>query len=209
MRIPARSVLDRSEHGGTISAGGAPRPPYARFLQKITVDCGAFLRYQCNAILCKHFARWIYGVSRSETGGGADWQKPVNNSSSHEDKPHCFYGGDCGERLIDTSELHRVFPILASATNESNDASNGQRNDTQLTDLRAQLDIERVKNLMLQERLAAVAADKDDLREDRNRWRTQAEQSQLFLADLREKTQAQAVEATAPRRGWWWLRRKT
>ena len=98
---------------------------------------------------------------------------------------------------------------MASATNESNDASNGQRNDTQLTDLRAQLDIERVKNLMLQERLAAVAADKDDLREDRNRWRTQAEQSQLFLADLREKTQAQAVEATAPRRGWWWLRRKT
>jgi hypothetical protein len=114
-----------------------------------------------------------------------------------------FTVSDDGERLIDPSELHRVFPILANAVHESTDASDVPRNNTQLIELRSELEIERVKNTALRDRLAAVEADKSDLQEDRNRWRMQAEQSQLFLADLREKTKP--VEPIPPSRSWWGL----
>jgi hypothetical protein len=59
--------------------------------------------------------------------------------------------------------------------------------------LRRELEIRDEKITSLEHRLAAVEADKADLREDRDRWRTQAEQARL-LTDQRP---------VARRRKWW------
>ena len=65
-----------------------------------------------------------------------------------------YQTSDTGERLIDTSELDRVFPIQAPAGDTvpaRNDAPSLQRNEAQVA-LRAQLEAERTKVALLQER---------------------------------------------------------
>jgi hypothetical protein len=95
---------------------------------------------------------------------------------------------DSGERLVDTAELHRVFPIhLAQNIEACKVAPELQSNDAQLHELRAQLEVERVKAGMLEARLKALEEDKADLKVDRDKWRVQAEQANLLLTDQREK----------------------
>ncbi|MDA8308101.1 MAG: hypothetical protein M0Z81_14915 [Deltaproteobacteria bacterium] len=94
---------------------------------------------------------------------------------------------ESGERLIDTSELHRVYGIQGAAVEPCNDAPATHSNDAQLTELRAQLETERVKVALLTDQL-------QDVRDDRERWRSMAEQSNRLLTDLREKK---------PTRGFW------
>ena len=95
---------------------------------------------------------------------------------------------DSGERLVDTAELHRVFPIhLAQNIEACKVAPELQSNDAQLHELRAQLEVERIKAGMLEARLKALEEDKADLKVDRDKWRVQAEQANLLLTDQREK----------------------
>ena len=84
--------------------------------------------------------------------------------------------GDNGDRLIDTSELDRVYGIQQTAPESRNDASSDQCNDTKLAELRAQLELERAKAVLLTDQVR-------DLREDRDRWRSMAEQSTRLLTD--------------------------
>ena len=59
-------------------------------------------------------------------------------------------------------------------------------NDLKVLELRAQLQAEQIRVAGLQERLADKDAMLGDLREDRDRWRSQAER--LVITDQREKT---------------------
>ena len=70
--------------------------------------------------------------------------------------------GDSGERLLDTSELTRLFPLKSDDDGMRNDASGEQRNDTQATELRERL-------AFMQQRIDALEADKTDLRAERDR----------------------------------------
>ncbi len=107
---------------------------------------------------------------------------------------------DSGERLIDTAELHRVFPIHSAQNIEAcKVAPELQCNDTQLVQLRTQLEVERVKTSMLEARLKALEEDKTDLRIDRDRWRAQAEQANLLLTDQREKPE----QTPKRKKGFW------
>ena len=103
--------------------------------------------------------------------------------------------GDSGERLLDTSELTRLFPLKSDDDGLRNHAAAEQRNDTQAADLRERL-------LFMQQRIDALEADKTDLRAERDRLlsviETQAQQVKL-LSDQRPAAQPDA----ARRRRWW------
>jgi hypothetical protein len=69
---------------------------------------------------------------------------------------------DSGERLLDTSELNRLFPVKNDDDALRNDAPAEHRNDAQAADLRARL-------TLMQQRIDALEADKADLRSERDR----------------------------------------
>lgn len=83
--------------------------------------------------------------------------------------------GDTGERLVDVSELERVFGISASGSVSDGDAPMDQRHDVRLVELMAQLTYERAKNALQAERIEELKAREQDLREERDKWRFQAE----------------------------------
>jgi hypothetical protein len=101
---------------------------------------------------------------------------------------------DSGERLLDTSELNRLFPVTSSDDALRNDALAEQRNVTQAADLRTQL-------AFMQQRIDGLEADKADLRAERDRLlsviETQAQQVKL-LTDQRSPT-----PQPDSRRSWW------
>ena len=110
-----------------------------------------------------------------------------------------FSVGEGGERMVDTSELHRVFPILTEVLQACEDAPELPRNDTQVAELQANLKEERAQNASLRERVSSLEADKADLRKDRDNWQTQAAKHQLLLADMTQKLPPPPLP---PRRGW-------
>jgi hypothetical protein len=97
---------------------------------------------------------------------------------------------DNGERLLDTSELNRLFPVKSGDDSSRNDVPAEPRNDAQAADLRARL-------TFMQQRIDGLEADKADLRAERDRMlsviETQAQQVNL-LTDQRP---------TAERKSWW------
>lgn len=86
-----------------------------------------------------------------------------------------FEKDETGNRVIDVSELDRAFGLRPQRDAEPDDALELQRHGVQLIELRAQLEIERSKRALLEERV-------DELREERDRWRNQAER---MLTDQR------------------------
>ncbi|MGE5442274.1 MAG: hypothetical protein ACM3Q0_04360 [Bacteroidota bacterium] len=95
-----------------------------------------------------------------------------------------------GEWQIDPAELHRVYPIHPGT---GSGTTTGERQETPNETSGVAREIE-----MLRERLAEKDELIGDLREDRNRWRAQAEQATRLLTDQRPAPQPGA------RRGWWW-----
>ena len=97
---------------------------------------------------------------------------------------------DSGERLLDTSELTRLFPVKSGDDALRNDAATEQRNDAQAADLLARL-------TFMQQQIDGLEADKADLRSERDRLlgviETQAAQVKQ-LTDQRPATR---------RRKWW------
>jgi hypothetical protein len=96
-----------------------------------------------------------------------------------------------GSYKIDPAELHRVYPPVT--TEQANQPSMQAINTTELNAL----------NRELQARLESVLqrlSDKDevitDLREDRDRWRTQAEK--LLLTDQRAKASPDVIVTPPP-----------
>jgi hypothetical protein len=112
-----------------------------------------------------------------------------------------FKVDDSGQRLIDPAELERWASDNPSRLDGSKDDVQGPGHDLQLLELRAQLETERIRVAGLHERIADKDAIVSDLREDRDRWRAQAER--LVLTDQRE----QKAPETPPSRPWWPFRR--
>lgn len=100
-------------------------------------------------------------------------------------------------RLVDVSELERVFGLVARPDQERNATTALRQDGVQLIEQRAQLDVERMRTAMLEERLRDLATQRDELRDDRNRWRTQAER---LLTDQRP------TSASSERPAGWWSR---
>lgn len=95
---------------------------------------------------------------------------------------------DSGSFKIEPAELHRVYPpVAAKQADAIGDAtlSNGSVNG-EIRELRAKLEAAT-------QRLSDKDTMIDDLREDRDHWRTQAQR--LLIADQSEKTEP-------PRRRW-------
>ena len=115
-----------------------------------------------------------------------------------------------GSYKIDPAELHRVYPAISAQQAEqqvksrSTSASDATEVNTENRELRAKLEAAT-------QRLSDKDAVIDDLREDRDRWRTQAEK--LLLTDQRTQAiitpapeAAAAQTAAAPvKRRWWQL----
>jgi hypothetical protein len=109
-----------------------------------------------------------------------------------------FRMDDSGQRLIDPAELERWASDNPSRLEGGKAGVDGQSPALQLAELRAQLEAERIRVAGLQERLADKDAMLGDVREDRDRWRSQAER--LALTDQRQQSRALT-------RRWWHLRR--
>jgi hypothetical protein len=99
-----------------------------------------------------------------------------------------------GAWMIDMAELHRVFPAASSdaaeAVQEADEAASVMRAEVGM--MRERLEDERRERERERTEKEAVIA---DLREDRDRWRFQAEK--LLLTDQRP----------GKRRRWFWRRR--
>lgn len=121
-------------------------------------------------------------------------------------KAHTISGirDENGEWQIDPAELHRVFPPV-SDTAPRHDAMRNDEIPNEIVRLRREVEIK-------DEQLAAERRERDrerdtlretmtDLREDRDRWRAQAEHATRLLTDQREK--AQEPPPAPPRRSWW------
>lgn len=98
-----------------------------------------------------------------------------------------FSLSDSGERLLDTSELTRLFP-LKSDDSLRNDASAEPRNDAQAPDLRARL-------TFMQQRIDALEADKADLRAERDRL--------LSVIETQAVQAKQLTDQRSENAGWW------
>lgn len=105
---------------------------------------------------------------------------------------------DNGSYKIDPAELHRVYPAITTQQAEqqarprSTHASDATGLNAENRELRAKLEATT-------QRLSDKDAVIDDLREDRDRWRTQAEK--LLLTDQRAQTII-ASPPISPRRSW-------
>lgn len=94
--------------------------------------------------------------------------------------------------MIETAELDRVFQVSPDGEHARKDVFNLQSHVEEIARLRMQLEAEHERLAVSQERLGEKDAMIADLREDRDKWRTQAET--LLLTDQREQT---------ARRSWW------
>jgi hypothetical protein len=100
-----------------------------------------------------------------------------------------------GAWQIEPVELHRIYPPV-----QEHEPTQERRNDTYN-------EAYEIEIRLLRERVADKEAVIDDLREDRDRWRTQAEK--MLLTDQREKaviTPSPETPATAPAKRRWWQR---
>lgn len=100
---------------------------------------------------------------------------------------------DFGRYQIDPAELHRVYPPLSEADRQE-DSQSGHDKTQELTTkimvLEAQLQ-------SIAELKAQIAAERDDLRADRDHWREEAAQMRRMLTDQSAKP------AAVPAGGFW------
>lgn len=100
---------------------------------------------------------------------------------------------DFGRYQIDPSELHRVYPPL-SETDRQEDPRDGRDKTQELT---TKIMVLETQLQAIAELKAQIAAERDDLRADRDHWREEATQVRRVLTDQSAK---QAVEPAA---GFW------
>jgi len=163
------------------------------------------LRNHCKTVECndvqltlERYAMPLIGLKEASKLTG---KNPSTIHRAMKDGRISYTVSETGERVIDPAELDRVFPVTHHDATVRNDAPELASNLMQLAELRIQLEAERAKQALLQDRLA----DKDgviaDLRtrldaEGEERRRTQAQLTAL-LTDQRVKAEAQ------PQRRWW------
>jgi hypothetical protein len=107
---------------------------------------------------------------------------------------------ESGERLIEVSELQRLFGDVR-LERVKNDAPEDRGHATQLAETRAQLQLERAKNGLLAERVEELKGREAELREDRDRWRAQAEHATRLLTHQPAGVPRSSGDS-GPGRGW-------
>ena len=95
---------------------------------------------------------------------------------------------DFGRYQIDPAELHRVYPPL-SEVNRSKDRQEGRGETYELTE---KIKVLEVQLQAITELKTQIAAERDDLREDRDHWREEATQVRRMLTDQSAATVAKA-----------------
>lgn len=104
-----------------------------------------------------------------------------------------FTKNEIGERIIETSELNRVFEIKNYDSNQCKDAPLIACNDVQLAEIKVQLQIEQSKNSFLEQKIKLLEDIKTNLQHDRDSWRGQAERTTFLLQGL--ATQPESIIA--------------
>ena len=102
---------------------------------------------------------------------------------------------DAREWQIDPAELHRVYPPVSSNSSKE-DETLRRETPSNANDNKVLAD----KLKVAEERIAALEADKEDLRQDRDEWRRQAT---ALLTDQREKPPQKTADE--PLTLWQWL----
>jgi chromosome segregation ATPase len=107
-----------------------------------------------------------------------------------------------GQWLIDPAELFRVYP--PATKKETAETQTGSLELLlKLKEMEAKLEVTEKRLLDKESEIQNFRVQVDDLRSERERWRTQAEQITRLLTDQREKEQAQKL-------GFWtWLSGKS
>lgn len=112
-----------------------------------------------------------------------------------------FETDDHGARLVDVAELERAFGLLPQLPSPRNGDAQLQSDVAQSLDVRVELEVSRFKIAALEERVRELATQRDEMRDDRDHWRAQAER---VLTDQREKS-----EPAQRRRQWWHFRARS
>lgn len=95
---------------------------------------------------------------------------------------------DFGRYQIDPAELHRVYPPL-SEVDRLKDRQEGRDETRELTE---KIKVLEVQLQAITELKTQIAAERDDLREDRDHWREEATQVRRMLTDQSAATAAKA-----------------
>jgi hypothetical protein len=102
-----------------------------------------------------------------------------------------------GARLVDVSELERAFGLVSQSSSSRDGVAQLQQAGTQSHELHVEIEVSRFKIASLEERMRELALQRDEMRHDRDRWRSQAER---LLTDQRETV----TPTSSPRRRRWW-----
>jgi len=109
---------------------------------------------------------------------------------------------DKGQWRIDPAELFRVYPPAAKKAITETQTGNLELL-LKLTEVETKLEVTEKRLLDKESEIEHFRAQVGDLRTERERWRTQAEQITRLLTDQREKEQAKKP------RFWAWLSGKS
>ena len=109
---------------------------------------------------------------------------------------------DKGQWRIDPAELFRVYPPAAKKAITETQTGNLELL-LKLTEVETKLEVTEKRLLDKESEIENFRAQVGDLRTERERWRTQAEQITRLLTDQREKEQAKKP------RFWAWLSGKS
>lgn len=96
---------------------------------------------------------------------------------------------DFGRYQIDPSELHRVYPALSEADRQE-DPQDGRDKTQELT---TKIKVLEIQIQAIAELKVQIAAERDDLRADRDHWREEATQVRRILTDQSAKPAAEAA----------------
>lgn len=109
-----------------------------------------------------------------------------------------------GEWKIDPAELHRVYPPISASGSHGNSGEHREPQGTDLAVLRLEADLalkeERIRSL--EKELRTLESVRDDLREDRDHWRKQAQQTTALLTYQQEQGKGGAASGASPSSFW-------
>jgi hypothetical protein len=93
-----------------------------------------------------------------------------------------------GEWRIDPSELHRVYPPVSIGVSNGN-GDELEETALETMQLKMELALKDEKIRSLERQIETLETVKDDLREDRDHWRKQAQQATLLLVHQQDQIQ--------------------
>ena len=114
---------------------------------------------------------------------------------------------DDGSYQIDPAELHRVYEVVV--TSETTETAEGRSDETTRNSLRTPAVLMAVLEAELagaRQLVRLLETQVEDLRRDRDGWRSQAEAAQRVLTDGRAMVVSPATTATVTKPTPWWKR---